>query len=117
MKILILGGYGSFGGRLVQLLADEPRLTLIVAGRSATKAQAFCAGIVAQARLVPMGFDRDSDVGALLEAAAPDVLVDASGPFQDYGADPYRVVRAALARGIHYLDLADGAAFVAGIGA
>jgi saccharopine dehydrogenase-like NADP-dependent oxidoreductase len=40
--------------------------------------------------------------------------VDASGPFQIYH-DPYRVVRAALARRIGYLDLADGADFVQGI--
>jgi len=117
MKILILGGYGSFGGRLVQLLADEPRLTLIVAGRSLPKAAAFCAGIVGRAQLVPMACDRDGDIPAMLDAAAPDLLVDASGPFQNYGADPYRVVRGALARGIHYLDLADGAGFVAGIDA
>ena len=42
-RILIIGGYGTFGGRLVQLLADETRLTLIVAGRSREKADAFCA--------------------------------------------------------------------------
>ena len=41
-------------------------------------------------------------------------MVDASGPFQAYG-DPYRVVRAAIARGIDYLDLADGSDFVKGI--
>ena len=41
-------------------------------------------------------------------------MVDASGPFQAYG-DPYRVVRAAIARGIGYLDLADGSDFVKGI--
>src|SRR5205807_1889984 len=44
------------------------------------------------------------------------VVVDATGPFQSYGDDPYRVVRAALALGIHYLDLADGSDFVDGIG-
>ncbi|MBV9075928.1 MAG: DUF4166 domain-containing protein, partial [Methylobacteriaceae bacterium] len=38
-------------------------------------------------------------------------------PFQLYGGDPYRIPRLCLARGIGYLDLADGAAFVAGIDA
>jgi hypothetical protein len=42
-------------------------------------------------------------------------VVDASGPFQTYGTDPYRVVAAALALGINYLDLADGSDFVQGI--
>ena len=45
LKVLILGGYGTFGGRLAQLLADEERLTLIVAGRSLAKAQAFCTSL------------------------------------------------------------------------
>ena len=43
-RILIIGGYGTFGGRLVQLLADETRLTLIVAGRSREKADALALG-------------------------------------------------------------------------
>ena len=32
IKILILGGYGTFGGRLARLLADAPELTLLIAG-------------------------------------------------------------------------------------
>jgi hypothetical protein len=42
-------------------------------------------------------------------------VVDASGPFQFYGGDPYRLVEACLTGGIDYLDLADGARFVEGI--
>ena len=115
LKVLILGGYGTFGGRLAQLLADEDRLTLIIAGRSLAKAQTFCASHRSFANTLPTAFDRDGDVERQLRELAPDVVVDASGPFQSYGADPYRVVRAALALGIHYLDLADGSEFVKGI--
>jgi hypothetical protein len=100
---------------LAHLLADEPRLTLIIAGRARDKADAFCAGLRASARLEPLGFDRDGDVAEALGAARPDVVVDASGPFQVYAGDPYRLVRACVARGIDYLDLADGADFVSGI--
>ena len=115
LKVLILGGYGTFGGRLAQLLADEARLTLVIAGRSRAKAEAFCAKLAAAATLVAMVFDREGDVEAQLRDIAPAIVVDATGPFQDYGADPYRVVRAALALGIDYLDLSDGADFVQGI--
>lgn len=115
LKILILGGYGTFGGRLAQLLADEGRLTLIIAGRSRAKAQTFCAGLRSAATSMPAVFDRDGDVERQLRELAPDVVVDATGPFQSYGSDPYRVVRAALALGVHYLDLADGSDFVKGI--
>jgi Domain of unknown function (DUF4166) len=115
LKVLILGGYGTFGGRLAQLLADEDRLTLVIAGRSLAKAQAFCAGLRSAATLLPATFDRDGDVERKLRELAPNIVVDATGPFQSYGADPYRIVRAALALGICYLDLADGADFVEGV--
>jgi hypothetical protein len=115
MRVLILGGYGTFGGRLAQLLADEPRLTLIIAGRARDKAEAFCARLTASAQLEALAFDRDGDVARALSAATPDLVVDASGPFQNYAGDAYRLVRACLALGIDYLDLADGSDFVAGI--
>jgi Domain of unknown function (DUF4166)/Saccharopine dehydrogenase NADP binding domain len=115
MKILILGGYGTFGGRLAQLLADESRLTLVIAGRSRAKAEAFCAELPSADAKMAAVFDREGDVEAQLQAIAPDVVVDATGPFQDYSGDPYCVVRAAIALGINYLDLADGMAFVKGV--
>ncbi|WP_144631475.1 DUF4166 domain-containing protein [Bordetella genomosp. 13] len=115
--LLIIGGYGTFGGRLARLLADDARLTLVVAGRSLPKAAAFCNALPARARLVPMRFDRDGDVPRQLAGAAAGIVVDATGPFQGYGSDPYRVVRACIDQGIHYLDLADGSGFVHGISA
>lgn len=115
MKILILGGYGTFGGRLARLLADEPGLELLIAGRSLRRAQDFCAGLSGRAAKRALVFDRDGDLAAQLAAAWPHLLVDATGPFQDYGADPYRVVRACLTQGVDYMDLADGADFVEGI--
>src|SRR5688500_11664754 len=48
LRILILGGYGTFGGRLARLPADEERITLIVAGRSMARAEAFCAVLSAR---------------------------------------------------------------------
>jgi saccharopine dehydrogenase-like NADP-dependent oxidoreductase len=117
LTLLILGGYGTFGGRLARLLADEPRLHLVIAGRSLAKAEAFCRKLPAGAARTPLALDRNGDLDAALEAVAPDVLVDASGPFQAYGERPYRVAQACIARGIDYLDLADGSDFVVGIAA
>src|SRR5690242_14704100 len=115
LRVLILGGYGTFGGRLAQLLADEPRLTLSIAGRTRDKAEAFCARLRAAAQLEALAFDRNGDVERALADAKLDVVVDASGPFQNSAGDPYRLVRACLALGIDYLDLADGSEFVDGI--
>ena len=52
----------------------------------------------------------------MIASLFPDIVVDASGPFQAYGEAPYRVVEAALAAGVDYIDLADGTDFVCGIG-
>ena len=118
MRLLVVGGYGIFGGRIVQLLENEPRLTLIVAGRSLAKAEAWCKTRTgAAAQLVPARFDRNSDLAAQLTALDPDCVVDASGPFQAYGEGRYRLIEACIAQGIHYLDLADGSDFVAGVSA
>jgi hypothetical protein len=118
LKILIIGGYGVFGSRIVELLEDEPRLAIFIGGRSLAKAKAFAASRgKANAQLLPCVFDRNANIGAPLSAAGPDIVVDASGPFQAYGDERYRVVEACLAQKINYLDLADGSDFVAGISA
>ena len=116
-KILILGGYGVFGGRLAQLLAGEPRMTLIIAGRSLQKAREFCARLPKGAERIAAAFDRDGDVAAQLSSLMPDLVIDASGPFQAYAGDVYKLVAASIAIGACYMDLADSSAFVAGIGA
>ena len=116
LKVLIIGGYGIFGGRLVKLLADHPQMTLMIAGRSHKKASAFCQSLPARATLVPFSFDRNGDLDAQLRAAGAEIAVDATGPFQKYGRKPYRLVETCIALGIHYLDFADGSDFVEGIG-
>ncbi len=117
LTVLIVGGYGAFGGKIVSLLADEPRLTLIVAGRSADRARMFCeaARISAGAVLAPAAFDRAGPIEDGLAALRPDIVIDASGPFQAYGERPYALIESCLAGGANYMDLADGSEFVAGI--
>jgi Domain of unknown function (DUF4166)/Saccharopine dehydrogenase NADP binding domain len=114
-KILILGGYGTFGRRLAQLLTNDSQLTLVIAGRSLAKAQRLCAELLSVGTVIPAELDRARDLEPQLRAIAPNLVVDASGPFQAYGENPYRVVEAAIALGIHYIDLSDGADFVRGI--
>ena len=116
MKILILGGYGTFGGRLAHLLADRADLTLVIAGRNEAAARAFCDRYPGPAAVQPMAMDR-AEIAACLADVAPDVVVDASGPFQTYGGDPYGVPRACIAAGVQYLDFSDAADFTAGISA
>jgi hypothetical protein len=117
LRILIVGGYGRFGGRLVELIEDDRRLVLIVAGRSLDKARAYCAARgKTRASLTPARFDREGDIAAQLAELKPGIVVDASGPFQAYGENPYALIEASIARRIPYLDLADATDFVAGVG-
>lgn len=114
MKILILGGYGVFGGRLAELLADIPALEILIAGRDFGRASAFCGAWRGVARARPLRLDR-ADIAPALVSERPDLVVDASGPFQQYGGEPYGVVRACLVARVDYLDFADGADFASGI--
>ncbi|MGB5871372.1 MAG: DUF4166 domain-containing protein [Albidovulum sp.] len=114
MKILILGGYGVFGGRLATLLSDLAGSELVICGRDFAKAAAFCSAYQGQAQVRPLKLDRN-DITSALMAERPDLVVDASGPFQDYGDNRYRVVLACIDFGIDYLDFADGADFVFGV--
>ncbi|HYI40612.1 MAG TPA: DUF4166 domain-containing protein [Allosphingosinicella sp.] len=107
-RIFVLGGYGNFGGRIAERGAAAG-FEMLVAGRSVERAEAFCAG---RERLVAV--DLDPSLAETLERLRPFALVDAAGPFQGSG---YETARAAIAAGCHYLDIADGSAFVAGIGA
>jgi len=115
-RILIVGGYGTFGGRLVELLEDDARLTLLIAGRSLEQARTYCAGrSSASATLVPTVFDRINSGAAVLAELRATLVVDASGPFQAYGDDRYSLIERCIECGVNYLDLADGSDFVSGV--
>ena len=115
LRLLVIGGYGTFGGRLAELLCREKRISLVIAGRSKSAALSFCHALPPGASREALTVDRDGDVARRIEKVNPDIVVDASGPFQSYGKDPYRVVKAALATRTHYLDLADSPDFLRGI--
>ena len=115
LKVLIIGGYGMFGGRLTRLLSSESRVEVLVAGRSLSKATDFCQSISGPARLTPTRLDRNKAVADRIAELGPDMVVDASGPWQSYGSHPYQVARAAIRNSAHYLDIADDRTFVLGI--
>ncbi|MEX0351507.1 MAG: SDR family oxidoreductase [Paracoccaceae bacterium] len=111
MKVLILGGYGVFGGRLAELLSDLEQVELLICGRDLSRATQFCKSFDGPATTRPFRLVR-KDIARALAVEQPDLVVDASGPFQDYGDDRYNVIRACIASGTDYLDFADAAGFV-----
>ncbi|APW42234.1 SDR family oxidoreductase [Rhodoferax saidenbachensis] len=112
MKVLVLGGYGIFGARLCEILAADPRVSLVIAGRSLNKAQKLSSTLPQIATVHAIAIDRDSDLHGHFIHIKPDLVIDASGPFQNYGRDPYRVVQACLDCHVNYMDFADGSEFV-----
>ena len=114
MKILILGGYGVFGGRLAELLSDISELELFIAGRNLSRAESFCRNYQGSAKVVPVQLDRRAIENGIA-SLKPNLVVDASGPFQDYGENQYQVISACIAAKVDYLDFADAADFVFGL--
>lgn len=108
-RILVIGGYGGFGARLTRRLFAAEH-DVVVAGRSAEKGAAFCAGLVGCEAVVA---DRTNGIGMAIARIRPDLVIDAAGPFQNCG---YTVPEACIAMRIPYLDLADARSFVTGIG-
>src|SRR3982751_5265798 len=110
--VLVLGAYGFFGSRICAGLAKNPRIRLILGGRDLAKA-------TAAAYQLGLGADRARAINAShpelalqLRKLGVNTLIHTAGPFQGQG---YEVAHAAIKAGCHYLDIADGRAFVSGI--
>ncbi len=108
MKVLILGGYGVFGGRLAQMLLRDG-VAVIIAGRRLEVAQSFATKHGGKA----VKADRDTPATVTQHLDPGDICVDAAGPFQD--STGLALPEAVVAKRCHYLDLSDDAAFTASI--
>jgi len=108
VRIVVLGGYGNFGARICRALARDG-LEVVAAGRDPEKGhqEAGFDARVGKARLDIFSGDLETELRAL----SPGIVIHCVGPFQ--GQD-YRVAEASLKAGAHYIDLADGRAFVSG---
>lgn len=112
-KVLVLGGTGHFGTRISKRLAKQSGIELIVTSRDDCTARALVnelssAGTEAQVSAIVVDQESQS-FDADLKAIAPFAVIHTAGPYQ--GQD-YRVARACIASGSHYIDLADGREFV-----
>jgi uncharacterized protein YbjT (DUF2867 family) len=45
MRVMVLGGDGSFGARICRAFADDRHIELIVAGRDSARSAAFASGL------------------------------------------------------------------------
>lgn len=93
LRTLLLGARGHFGSRIAARLRDVEGVDVVAPARGA------------------LDLD-DPRFEARLREHAPGLVVNAVGPFQ---SQDYRVARACIAAGAHYVDIADGRDFVRGI--
>jgi hypothetical protein len=110
-----VGAGGVFGRGLAARLASWPDLELVLAGRRAEPLQFLRAALIANGATASISLAQlDREQPKDLAALAPWAVVDLAGPFQGAG---YELARSTLEAGGHYLDIADGRAFVAGFAA
>ena len=110
--VLVLGGYGFFGGRISAALASTASLRVLIAGRDLTRASTTARDLGLPVEHVVALDAHAPDLADGLRRLQVDVLIHTAGPFQ--GQD-YAVARAAIEARSHYIDLADGRQFVVGI--
>ncbi|MBT8077500.1 MAG: saccharopine dehydrogenase NADP-binding domain-containing protein [Gammaproteobacteria bacterium] len=112
-RILIIGATGNFGRRIARRLALHNDATLILASRDSERAKEFAqrlrAGFPAAA-LESTAIDQAcEDLASHIDRSGANVVIHTAGPYQ--GQD-YRVARACIECGCHYVDLADSRDFV-----
>ncbi|MCA0901374.1 saccharopine dehydrogenase family protein [Microbulbifer agarilyticus] len=112
-RVLILGGYGTFGSRIAEMLASVPSVQILIAGRDQLKASLLANRLqqqFPQTVFVGLRLDLNSiNFSAQIRGLNLDVVIHCAGPFQ--GQD-YQVARACIEHKVHYLDIADGTDFV-----
>lgn len=108
-RVLVVGGAGVFGSRLVDAMLASSDWLVTVAGRDAERTRAFAAG--RGGRVNAFVLDARQCSAEDLAATRAAVVVDAAGPFQ--GAS-YALALASVEAGLPYVDIADGRDFVAG---
>jgi len=109
-SVLILGGYGNFGKRIAAALTRSA-IPVVIAGRSLGQADAL------KKQLPPglakaVALDVSQNLDDHLSTLQPKVVINTCGPFQ---GSNYSVAEACIRQKVHYIDLADGREFVAGI--
>jgi hypothetical protein len=111
-RVLVLGGYGFFGRIIAAGLARAPGVDLLVAGRDGDKATALAYQLGLRAENARAIDATDPRLATLLRKLGVRTVIHTAGPFQ---GQQYHVARACIEARAHYLDLADGRAFVVGI--
>lgn len=111
--VLVVGGTGVFGSRLIERLAESIECSVLVGCRSPARAQQLIDALLVRyphAALHALQLQRESVTVQQLRATGACVVIDAAGPFQ--ALEPH-LARTAIEAGCHFIDLADARDYVA----
>ena len=115
-RVLVLGGYGNFGKRIVESLSVMKGITILIAGRNIEKAENLCRELTltaSNAELKAVSIDIQKPIFSdQLKSLSPDIVIHTGGPFQ---GQSYKVPEACISIDSHYIDLADDRRFVCDI--
>lgn len=109
LRTLLIGATGHFGSRIASRLRAIEGIELVLAGRDRARLDETAARLGVEAVTLDCAHP---SFAARLGEIAPRLVISTAGPFQ---AQEYRVARACIAAGAHYIDIADGREFVCGI--
>ena len=89
-RVLIIGGYGNFGSYIAHALSADANVSLLIGGRSQSRADAFARELGAVNPAAGSVIDIDGNVAAQLRVIRPDLVIHTTGPFQN---QDHRVAR------------------------
>ncbi|NNC78145.1 MAG: polysaccharide biosynthesis protein [Woeseiaceae bacterium] len=111
--LVVLGATGHFGRRIARRLASETGVQLVLTSRQQTAADELASELQnnwPKGDIKGAVLDQHAeDFERRLAALQPEIVLHTAGPYQ--GQD-YRVAKACIGCGSHYIDLADGRQFV-----
>lgn len=107
-KVLVLGGYGTCGRRIAEMLTQDPAVECVIGGRDVRRGQAVAAEVGVE--FVAVEPQRAASLNASLDGVF--AVVNTCGPF--HWRD-YAVAERCARRGVHYVDMADERSYILGI--
>ncbi len=107
-KVLILGGYGTCGRRIAEILRQDPQAECIIGGRDLSRGRDVSAMLGVP--FVAVDMQRQSSLNAALEDVF--AVVNTCGPFRPHD---YMVAERCARRGVHYVDMADETSYILGM--
>lgn len=105
-RVVVFGGYGTFGARVSRRLARSG-IDVIIAGRDARRAARFAAELGTPERFLTADVTDRASCADAIEGAA--VAVNCAGPFSRLGTE---LPEACLECRCHYVDIADDREYV-----